>query len=138
MFIKIIKEDVIEGLQKSSSIIPVKTGAAFLRTIWLEAKGDRLKIRATDSNIEFTGNYPAIVAEEGLVGVHGKTFADLMRKLRPGEISLRLDENSLLVEKGKSRYRLPTSDPSWFQEFESFPGENKVLWSGDILKDVIN
>ena len=138
MFIKIIKEDVIEGLQKSSSIIPVKTGAAFLRTIWLEAKGDRLKIRATDSNIEFTGNYPAIIGEEGLVGVQGKTFADLVRKLKPGEISLRLDDKTLVVEQGKSKYCLPTSDSSWFQEFDSFPNENKVLLSGDILKDIIN
>ncbi|MBT8763492.1 DNA polymerase III subunit beta [Desulfohalobiaceae bacterium Ax17] len=137
MYIKFIREDVIEGLQKSSGIIPAKTGAAFLRTIWLEAKEDKLKIRATDSNIEFTGNYPAIVGEEGLVGVQGKTFADLIRKLKPGEISLRLKENILIVEQGKRRYRLPTSDPSWFQNFENFPNENKVLWSGDILKEII-
>ncbi len=38
MFVKVFRNDIIDGLQKSSGIIPAKTGAAFLRTIWLEAK----------------------------------------------------------------------------------------------------
>ena len=33
MFLKIRKEDIIDGLLKAAAIIPAKTGAAYLRTV---------------------------------------------------------------------------------------------------------
>jgi DNA polymerase III, beta subunit (EC 2.7.7.7) len=41
MFLKVRKEDVIDGLLKAANIIPSKTGAAYLRTVWLKAEGGR-------------------------------------------------------------------------------------------------
>ncbi len=69
MFLKVRKEDIIDGLLKAANIIPAKTGAAYLRTVWLKAEGDTLAILATDSSIEFSGTYPAVSSEGGLVGV---------------------------------------------------------------------
>ena len=48
MFVKVTRNDIIEGLQKSANIIPAKTGAAFLRTIWLSAEEGTLRIMSTD------------------------------------------------------------------------------------------
>ena len=93
MQLKVFRNDIIDGLQKSSAIIPAKTGAAFLRTIWLEAASGVLRILSTDSSLEFTGQYAAKVTEEGLCGVQGKNFFELVRKLPPGEIGLTLDRN---------------------------------------------
>jgi DNA polymerase III subunit beta len=140
MYVQIMKDDIIEGLQKSANIIPTKTGAAFLRTIWLQAEEEELRIMATDSNIEFRGAYPAEVTEGGLAGVHGRSFCDLLRKLPPGKIVLKTDREtgSLLIEQGRRKYRLPTNDPSWFQNFAEFPDEGGVFWSGDFLQDIID
>lgn len=140
MKVVILKEEIIEGLQKAASIIPAKTGAAFLRTIWLKTEADSLKIMSTDSNLEFCGHYPARVETAGLVGVHGRKFCDLLRKLPPGELSLSLskESDSLLIVQGKRKYKLPTNDMTWFQEFAPFPAENAVLWSGDFLKEIID
>ncbi|MDE7064527.1 MAG: DNA polymerase III subunit beta, partial [Desulfovibrionaceae bacterium] len=71
-----VKEQIIEGLQKAAAIIPAKTGAAYLRSVWLKAEGENVSIMATDANIEFSGSYPAQVAEPGLVGVQGRAFVD--------------------------------------------------------------
>jgi len=140
MNVKIFRNDIIDGLQKSSSIIPAKTGASFLRTLWLEAAKDTLKIYTTDSSLEFTGEYQATVTESGLVGVQGKNFHELIRKLPSGEIGIHHDEqkNSLIIKQGNKNYKLPTSDKSWFQKFSPFPEENVVLWSGDFLQDLIH
>ncbi|HKK32794.1 MAG TPA: DNA polymerase III subunit beta [Desulfomicrobiaceae bacterium] len=140
MYFKALKEDIIDGLQKSSNIIPVKTGAAFLRTVWVQAEGDSVKIMATDSSIEFVGSYPAAVEQPGLVGVQGKKFSELIRKMPPGEISFTLSEKdgNLLIQQGRRRYKLPTNDASWFQEFTPFPEENVVIWSGDYFKEIID
>jgi DNA polymerase-3 subunit beta len=139
MKVKIIKEHVVSGFQKAAHIIPTKTGAAFLRTIWIDAKNDQLTIMSTDSNLEFSGTYPATVEQEGLVGVQGRKFFDLFRKLPPGEITLSFEneQQSLLLEQGKRKFRLPTNDSSWFQNFAPFPESNAVFWSGEYLQDII-
>jgi DNA polymerase-3 subunit beta len=140
MQLKVFRNDIIDGLQKSSGIIPAKTGAAFLRTIWLEAVPGALRILSTDSSLEFTGQYAAQVTEEGLCGVQGKSFFELVRKLPPGEIGLTLDAASgnLLIKQGSRRYKLPVSDRNWFQSFSPFPEDGAVTWSGDFLQETID
>ncbi|WP_418764137.1 DNA polymerase III subunit beta [Mailhella sp.] len=144
MYLTVKKEQIIEGLQKAASIIPSKAGAAYLRSIWLQAvktpDGDRLTVMSTDVNIEFTGTYPAEIKEEGTAGVNGRAFVELLRRLPGGDISLRLDEEShiLSVEQGRRSYKLPTVDPVWFQPLPPFPEDGSVLWSGDFFQDIID
>ncbi len=140
MFVKVTRNDFIDGLQKSANIIPAKTGAAFLRTIWLSAEDGALRIMSTDSSLEFVGKYRAEVIEGGLCGVQGRSFYDLVKKLPPGEIQLKLDPSgqTLLVNQGSRRYKLPTSEKSWFQPFAEFPQGEHVMWSGDFLQELID
>lgn len=142
MLVNVFKENVIEGLSRAANIIPAKTGAAYLRSIWLRAENGSLTIMATDSNIEFSGSYPAEVITGGLVGVNGRNFVDLLRKLSSGvPISLSLEEGSgnlLISQKGTRNYKLPTNDPVWFQNFSLFPEDNSVVWSGDYLAELID
>ena len=140
MFLKVFRDDIIEGLSKSASIIPAKTGAAFLRTIWLKVESGALRIMSTDSNLEFCGQYTAEIVEEGLVGVQGRSFYDLIRKLPPGQITLKVDAEGqyLSIQQGSRKYKLPTNEASWFQDFSEFPEENSVFWSGDFLQDLID
>ena len=140
MFLKVYKEDVIEGLQKAANIIPQRTGAAYLRSIWLKAENNKLELLSTDSNIEFRGSYTAEVLENGLVGVQGRAFVELLRRLPSGQISLKVDEAAsvLHIEQGRRKYKLPTNDSTWFQNFSDFPEEGAVMWSGDFLQELID
>ncbi|MBU1228352.1 MAG: DNA polymerase III subunit beta [Proteobacteria bacterium] len=139
MFVKVNREEIIEGLQKSAGIIPAKTGAAFLRSIWLEAAEGSLKIMSTDSSLEFCGEYPARVEAPGRVGVQGRAFCDLVRKLPAGEMTLKADAEgkNVLVEQGSRKYKLPANEPDWFQAFAPFPEGETVFWSGDFLHEII-
>ena len=132
MLLQVQKEQIIDGLQKAASIIPAKSGAAYLRSLWLKAEGDSLTIMATDANIEFTGLYEAKVSDPGMVGVNGRNFVDLVRRLPEGELRLRLDDKSgaFVVEQGRRNYRLPVSDVTWFQPLAAFVGFDfvSVVW----------
>ncbi len=134
------KEKVIEGLQKATNILPQKTGAAYLRSIWIKAHDSNVTFYATDVSIEFQGTYSAQVETEGLVGVQGRFFVDLMRHLPNGKITFTLDEkNSILnIEQGRKKYKLPTNDSTWFQDFSAFPMDNSIMWSGDFFMDVLD
>lgn len=141
MLVTITKDEVINGLMKASAIIPVKAGAQYLRSVWIQAKQDNtITIMATDVNIEFTGTYSAKVEEAGQVGVNGKALVELIRRLPGGEIVLRLDgeTNNLLVEQGRRSYKLPVSDPVWFQALPPFPEEGAVLWAGDYFQELLD
>ncbi len=147
MILTVKKEQIIDGLQKAAGIIPNKAGAAYLRSIWLQASRDaagspgegRLTLMATDINIEFTGSYPAEIVEEGRVGVNGRAFVELLRRLPGGDIRLRLDTaaGALMVEQGRRSYKLPAADPVWFQALPPFPEEGAVLWSADFFQELL-
>ena len=141
MFLKVNRDEIIEGLQKSANIIPAKTGAAFLRTIWLQCENGNLNVMSTDSNLEFRGAYPASIEGEGLAGVQGRAFYDLVKQLRSkqGELTIRTDDDSanVVVEQGARKYKFPVNDPEWFQKFSTFPENGTVFWSGDFLHEII-
>lgn len=140
MRVIINKSDIIDGLRKASDMIPAKAGAAYLRTIWFKAEADRLSIMATDSNIEFMGNYSAQVQDSGLIGVNGRSTYELFRRLGGDTIVIADDpENgNLLIEQGKRKYKLPISDPSWFQAPAFFPDDSMVFWSGEAIQELID
>ena len=139
MKLTIMKEHIIEGLQKAAGIIPARAGAAYLRVLWLKAEGETLALMSTDANIEFTGYYVASVSQAGLIGVQGRAFVDLMRQLPGGQITLTLDDQSgnLLIEQGRRKYKLPVNGSTWFQAFSEFPSQHAVSWSADFLQDII-
>ncbi|MCL1985124.1 MAG: DNA polymerase III subunit beta [Betaproteobacteria bacterium] len=140
MHLRVYKEEVIEGLQRAANIIPQRTGAAYLRSIWLKAEHNRLEILSTDSNIEFRGSYTAEVSEPGLVGVQGRSFVELLRRLPAGQINLRVDDAApvLHIEQGRRKYKLPVNDATWFQKFSDFPEQGAVMWSGDFFQELID
>lgn len=140
MKVAINKDQIINGLQKAAAIIPDKAGSAYLRSLWLKAGDGHLSIFSTDADIEFTGGYPAEVKEPGLVGVPGRSFCDLVRKFPAGVFTMDTEKEggSLLIERGKSRYRLPVTTPDWFQELSPYPSTEGVAWSGDFLTDLLD
>lgn len=140
MKISVNKDQIIEGLQKAASIIPAKAGGAYLRSIWMSAQGSRLSIMATDANLEFTGSYPAVIEESGLVGVHGRAFVDLVRQLPDGELKMWVESESgtLQIRQGRRNYRLPVSSSEWFENFSEFPEGEPVAWCGDVLLEILD
>lgn len=140
MLLHIKKEHIIDGLQKVANIIPTRSGAAYLRTLWMKAEDTTLTLLATDANIEFTGCYEAKVTEPGLVGVNGRNLVDLIKRLPAEELCLQLDSTTgtLIIEQGRRIYKMPVNDPVWFQPLMTFPIEESVIWSADFLQEVID
>ena len=134
------KEQIIDGLQKAAGIIPARTGAAYLRSLWLKAEKGVLTLMSTDASIEFIGSYDVDVREEGLAGVNGRSFVELLRKLPQDEVRMRLDSGTslLLLEQGRRTYKLPVNDETWFQPLSVFPSDGPVLWSGDFFQELID
>ena len=137
MKIIIEKENIIDGLQKALNIL-TRPGSSSLRSIWIKAENNKVSFLATDASMEFNGTYKALIEEEGIIGVQGRAFVELIRQLPNGKIKFTTDSesNSLKIEQERKRYKLPINDASWFQELSPFPKENCVTLAGDLLNDV--
>ena len=132
MLFTVKKENIIEGLQKAAGIIPTRAGAAYLRSLWIKAEGEVLTIMATDANIEFTGTYPADVKEPGLVGVNGRNFVDLVRRLPAGELRIRLDDaTGTVILKDAKPISSPPTTPRGSKASRRSPA--KALWCGPAI-----
>lgn len=139
MKVVVNKEHIEKGVVRAVSIIPAKSGISAIRSLWIKAEGDKLNIMSSDGSMEFFGSYQADIAEEGLVGIQGHVFLDLMRKLPSGVLTLEKSEDSnvLIITTGRKKFTLPLSNASWFQEVEAMPAERIALWSGDKFLDCI-
>jgi len=146
MKFSIQREDILPGLQQASQITPTKTGAVFLRSVWLKVEAGRLQIMATDSNMEFYGTYNAQIEQEGLVGVNGRHLYDLIRKLHPGDLQFQVEEDTacatcakkLMIKQNKKKYILPINENYWFQPLSAFPEENSAFWHGESFANIID
>ncbi|MFW5836848.1 MAG: DNA polymerase III subunit beta, partial [Desulfovibrionaceae bacterium] len=101
---------------------------------------ESLQIMSTDSNIEFCGSYPSAVGDPGLAGIQGRSFYELVRKLPPGEMTVRTDSEvqHVMVQHGRRNYKLPVNDPNWFQSLSVFPETAAAMFSGDFLHEIID
>ncbi len=143
MKVKFLKENLIRGFLSASSIIPQKSGTYYLRCLWFHAQNNTLSIMSTDSHVEFFGKYDAEVLEEGIIGVQGRSFVELIKQLPDGPMTLTVqtlenDVKTLILEQGRKKYKLPINDGSWFQELSPFPVENAVVWSGDFFQEILD
>ena len=138
MKVSVEKKRVIDGIQKAAAIIPAKTGAAFLRSIWIKAENGILSIKSTDGNVEFSGIYAAGIEDAGFIGVQGRTFADLIKQLPDGQISFVTDESTLKVKQKGKNYKFPVNNADYFQEFSPYPDSESVAWDGAELANIID
>jgi DNA polymerase-3 subunit beta len=140
MFVTLRKEDIVDGLLQATAITPSRTGAAYLRTVWLQAEEGKLTVSATDSSLEFCGTYPAEVQRAGTLGAQGKFLADLVRKLPPGPLTIKSspEEMVLHVTQGPRSYKLAVSDPAWFQPMRPFPQGQAAQMEGRQLRLILD
>ncbi len=140
MRVTIRKESIVDGLIQATNITPSRTGAAYLRTVWLHAENGTLTVSATDSALEFCGVYTAEVERSGTVGAQGKYLADLVRKLPPGALTLTAEanDNALRLTQGPRAYKLAVSDPAWFQAPTPFPQGTGAKVHGQALRRTLD
>ena len=137
MKVTFTKETVFSGLQNAISVIPSKTGAAYLRTIWIIADNNTVTFQSTDANMEFTGSYAAEVEEPGMVGVHGQIFYGLLNNCT-GSIELEYKEDDILYLHHRNGVcKLPVVTQNWYQSMVPFPDENVIYWTGEFLQTAI-
>ncbi len=106
-----------DALNKAKEATEKKAALPILTNFLLAAEGEHLIIKATDLENYLTLQVPANVIEEGIISVNSQKLTELIKNGKCAEVVLSLQGENLLIECGRSRFKLTTVDPEEFPEF---------------------
>jgi DNA polymerase-3 subunit beta len=104
------KEDLVQGLSVVGRAVSTRTAIQILSGILLEARGEDLRLAATDMELSLRASVSARVEGDGAVVLPGRTLVDIARLL-PGEdvtIEHSAAESVVHIASGSASYTLHT------------------------------
>ena len=118
---------------------PTPATLPILSNILLEVNGGRLRMTATDLEIELMASIALEGAEDGSITISARKISDICRSL-PEEamIEVALDKERLTIRSGKSRYVLVTLAAGGFPSTEAIASDFEFEISQGDLKELIN
>ena len=124
MEITIDRDILLKSLGHAHGVIEKKSTLPILSNVLIEAKNEKVKITATDLDLVYTEEIPAIkVTNEGSTTTSASVFYDILRKLPSGaQVNMSLNTNNRLkLETGNSTFSLLCIST------ENFPLSNEVF-----------
>lgn len=106
MAIRLERSDLVSALSAVARVIENRNTIPVLANVHLSVVDNRLVVRGTDLDIEITTSVPAD-GELGTTTAPARTLLDIAKKFPSGaEITLELDDQTLVVKSGRSRFKL--------------------------------
>lgn len=103
------RSSLLKALSHVQSVVERRTTIPILSNVHLEAKGQEVRLTATDMDIAISETIPANIEEEGSTTAPAHMLYDIMRKL-PEDVSVNLDCNAekarLTVSAADSKFEL--------------------------------
>jgi DNA polymerase-3 subunit beta len=110
---------LLKEISMAQEIVASKNVISILSNIYLEAKDNVLKIKATDLKVNFETEVPVTVVEEGPATVFGEKFLGILSSVPEGEVEFEQKENKIKIKTAakKANFQLKTMSSDKFPEF---------------------
>jgi len=137
MFIqKIEKEALLKPLQVVVGVVERKQTMPILSNILIEKENGKIKLTATDLEIQITNIIETDDDSSAAITVGGKKLQDILRILPDqSKISIEVKENKAQIKSNKSRFNLQTLPAQDFPKLSNqLQNTNKITLSQNALK----
>jgi DNA polymerase-3 subunit beta len=132
MKIRVHKSVLESALINSSSFVEKKDFSLITSHILLEAKDNKLVIKATDYEIGIMSKINTIeTKEDGVATANGKKLVDIIKALKNDELIIETNEDNLHIKQKNSQYKLPMFRAEEFPNFPSPENMQKIEVVGD-------
>jgi DNA polymerase-3 subunit beta len=104
------KDDLVQGLSVVGRAVSTRTAIQILSGILLEARGDDLRLAATDMELSLRATVSARVEGDGAVVLPGRTLVDIARLLPGDDVTIEHSaaESVVHIASGSASYTLHT------------------------------
>jgi len=134
MEIKIQKENLLNALYLSQSVIEHRTTMPILTNALLETGNKSVTFTATDLQIGIVTKQPAESVSQGKVLVPVKNIYDIVKELPSGIVSLKKQANNWIeIVSGKSKFKIMGAAPDEFPKIPTAEGNEISLEAKDFI-----
>lgn len=135
------KSALLKELMIAQEIISTKTAVSILSNVLLDAKDNKLTIRATDVKVNFETSIPVDIVEEGRTTVFCDKLVGIISSLPEGEIEIAEKDNKLNITSisKKAKFQLKTLSDADFPAFiEAEKIEFFEIPASDLKQMIVN
>lgn len=130
---------LLKCLGHIQSVVERRNTIPILSNVLIEARGDGLRLMATDLDLQVVETIPAAVDVGGATTVSAHTLFDIVRKLPEGsQVELAMAGEKLGVTAGRSKFNLPTLKRDDFPVIAETELPTVFAIDADALKDIID
>jgi DNA polymerase-3 subunit beta len=140
MRVTIERSAFLKALNHVQSVVERRNTIPILSNVLVQAKGDVVKLTATDLDIEIIETVQAEVGQEGAVTVAAHMLYDIVRKLPDGaqlELDQGPDSGRVSIKAGRSRFALQALPPEDFPDLNAGELANRFTLSAVDLRGLV-
>jgi DNA polymerase III subunit beta len=139
MELKISREILLEGVQKTLGIVEKRTTMPILNNVLLKTGNDKIRIIATNREISLIADYDAEIVKPGEITLSARKLFEMIREIQGGILHISMtDSNWILITCGKTTFKMPGISADDYPKIDEDGDIGFFKIKGDILLDMIS
>ena len=139
MIFSMNSQDLLEGLNTVTRALAPRSAKQILEGILISAENGRVRMTCSDGSLVIEWVNDAVIQEEGETVLPGKLFAELIRKMPVGDISISVtDRRTAVIRCMKNRSSLAVMNADEYPEVSSLQSGSVVKIPQKKLRDMIS
>lgn len=132
-------QDLLDGLNTATRALSARPAKQILEGVLVDASNDGITLTCSDGSLSIECLLTGDVKETGRVVLPGKLFAELVRKLPGGTVTIKVNENhSASIRCMSSKSNLAGMNPMEYPEMAEVSGGSMVKIPQNKLREMIS
>ena len=138
MKIKILKQDLVKGIQTVQNVISTRTTLPILSNMLIETQKNTIKLAATDLDTAISCVVPATVVQEGAITVPAKRFGDIIKELPEQDVVISVRKNNMVtIDCKKAFFKVMGLSKEEFPKIPSIKDKEIIVMEQAMLKNML-
>ena len=131
------KNDLLRELHLFQGIVERKNTIPILANVLMEAKGDEVRMLATDLEVALRSRCQAVVAKGGSLTLPAKKLYEIVKALPETDVRIEQDKNGVKVAADRFDSRMQTLPREDFPTLPDASGKAKASLPRSVLKEMV-
>lgn len=132
------KQSLLKPLMKITPITERRAIMPILSNVLITFLEHKINLFATDLEISMIVEIPHENDTYQKACVHARSLLDIIKSLNVGDINIGIEGNTMKIEQGKSKFKLPLMDAEEFPEPQTFESKTKIVIQSNLLRSMVD